>query len=1155
MRDLAEALGYRLRGNRSNACPACGPRRRSAVQVGDGGWKCHACEEGGGPFNFIAWHDHGKAWSDLGGAQRDAVRALAAELGAATPARPRLPSSWGSLPVPHHWGRLGDPGPTPEALEWMRGRWGSEVVAAIVADVGEPLAVNAAALPALRPMDDGYRLAMPLRAWGGPRHGAVVSAAHRWCDDGDAPQGKERFVARSRTKLPAGAVLAFGDPGRITRYTNTIILAEGGGDWLAACGVVRLEGRSGAAEVVGLPGAGRARVVGEALAEHLRGILDGTMKAQKHGRACRVDGQPVAGTWRVVLATDADQAGDRAALDIRGALGGLPVEVVRPRWARGVDLSDRLAELGPAGLWRELANAPEWCAPAAPVAAIYGADAMPLEDARRDGIANALDDALDDAAYGRMLALAMPVGVGKTQAALQAVAERSEQCERFAIVVANWAFAAEVVDKLAGLAPDLEVALWQGVSAACHDGEDDAGPVLARSAWEDAGRPAHWRATVCPRCPLRKGCAAHARDEAPVVVMAHAMMAHLPPGAIADRTIIIDEQPAYIGARRWTVRELHRVRDGALNLFGGAAGRAAERRQQAAWAAWAPVHAALGDLAGDRGPHGIRRDGTEDDAITALRCALAAARVDPVALVEALDAGGRDTKPWNIPLPNVDAMLRAGRAPARAVLPRDSHRLFQVLGRDVRRALGLPPADEDDGGGMLTIYLPPDGAPAYERRDVQHLPAGGGVILDATAPAVSHVYATLGVDVRTLAVEADPESETLRVFRRTRGLARSGLLGRGIGPAVVNRVLGDLRFAMGEVRNRAPKRWRSRVGLLTYKPIVDALNKDDATGAWAELQRETLRMGIDELGYFGKDEEGTNRFEDCDCLIVLGDPRPNLGERLSDLAAIGIRGDDAKAALNRELGKTLAQAVGRPRADTRKGFHAVVVIGAAMPATWDRRSVVEVAKRPADAQRAAVTTAALRLAAMTGCAVTSWLEAVVGLAARRAANADIGHKAGSSAISVGPSSELPESLRNRPEVTALIDAAEQALRESLPANSTMPSARTIRRGVSDATAALRAEGWRVDTKPLPGRASWRSVSRPDLSLEDSRAMVGWFVTWKGDPAPLHAAARVAWAWWLADAETVDALPQEGEDTPASDPEALASSRAVESWGYDRGPPS
>ena len=1149
MRDLAESLGYRLdRTGRSNACPVAGKhgKGKRPLSVMDQGWFCHACDEGGGAFNFIAWHEYGKAWADLGNAQKNAVRALAGELGAATTTRPCRPSSWGSLPVPYQWDRLNEPTPEPAALDWMRGRWGSEVVAAILAG-GPPLVVGAAAMPALRPPAAGYRLAMPLHAWGGPRHGAVVSVAHRWCDEGDAPQGKERFAARSKTQLPAGAVVAFGDPGRITRFTHTIILAEGGGDWLAACGVVRAAGLRGAVEVVGLPGAGRAHGVGEALADRLRDILDGTMRTRKGDRACKVDALPVAGTWRVVLATDADPAGDRAALELRGALGGLPVEVVRPRWVRGVDLSDRLAEVGPAALWRELANAGEWCAPAPPAPTFYGSDAMSLEEARENGIRGEIDAAIDDARGGARVAMALPVGTGKTRAALEVIAARARQGERFMVAVATWAFGDELRGVLDTLAPDVEVTMWQGVSAACRD-DEDAG-ILARSAWEDAGRPAHWRSTACPQCPLQLSCDAHQRAEAPVVIVAHAMLPHLRAKALGDRALIIDERPAAVSTQRWTVRELDRLGDGSgAAALGETEALAAEDRQRAAWSAWAPVHAAL--ARSERGRWGTQIDDEDNDA---LRDALEA--LDAEALTEALNAGAREVKPWGFPLPNVATMLRTGKAPARAVLPRDAHKLFALLGRTVRRALGMPPADDDDGGGWLTVDLPTDGHPVYERRDVLELPAGGAVFLDATAPAVPHVYNRIGVTIRTIAVEGDPDSETLRLFRRSKGLARSGLFRRGVGAGAVNRVLGELRFALGEVRARGPKRWRPRVGLLTYKPIADALNAEGATGAWAELQREARRMGIEEVGYFGKDEEGTNRFEDCDCLVILGDPRPNLGARLSDLKALGIRDQDAQQkALADELGETLAQAVGRARAETRAGFHAVAVIGATMPVTWDRRSVVELAKRPADAQRAAVTTAALMLAAMTGCAVTSWLVAVVGLAARRGANADIENKAGSPAISVGPSSELLDSLQNRPEVGSLLEGAARVLREALPPGAKMPSQRTIRRGVEGAMEALRGEGWRVDSKPLPGRASWRSVYHPDVALEDARTIVAWFVTWRGVPAPLPDAVRAAWSWWLDDAAPADELPEEGDDAQAGAPEAPAELLAVDAWGDDRAPP-
>jgi hypothetical protein len=236
----------------------------------------------------------------------------------------------------------------------------------------------------------------------------------------------------------------------------------------------------------------------------------------------------------------------------------------------------------------------------------------------------------------------------------------------------------------------------------------------------------------------------------------------------------------------------------------------------------------------------------------------------------------------------------------------------------------------------------------------------------------------------------------------------------------------------------------------------------------------------------------------------------------------------------------------------------VAVIGETMPVTWDRRSVVELAKRPADAMRAACTVAALTVASMTGCVVVSWLAAVVELAARRMANADTdnkgGDKGGDSAIRVGPSSELLESLQDRPEVGRVIDAAERALRESLPPGSQPPSSRTARRGTEDAVTAIRAEGWRVDHKPLPGRSSWRSVYHPSVALEDARAIVGWLVTWRGAPAPLPGSARAAWAWWLDAAVTVDELAQEDEDTPPADPEAPVVSAAVDSWGDDRGPP-
>jgi len=67
------------------------------------------------------------------------------------------------------------------------------------------------------------------------------------------------------------------------------------------------------------------------------------------------------------------------------------------------------------------------------------------------------------------------------------------------------------------------------------------------------------------------------------------------------------------------------------------------------------------------------------------------------------------------------------------------------------------------------------------------------------------------------------------------------------------------------------------IGVLTYKAIHDALLDE-----WP-LRAELAAAGVDlQVGYFGRDDRGTNRFEAVDGLAVIGDARPNLGDVEAD---------------------------------------------------------------------------------------------------------------------------------------------------------------------------------------------------------------------------------------------------------------------------------
>ncbi len=136
--------------------------------------------------------------------------------------------------------------------------------------------------------------------------------------------GKRGF--RRLAGVAQGAALAMVSPGMLAEADGgDLLVVEGVVDFLAARGL-------GIAAVLGLPGTGTASSLGAALADEIRSL--------------RAEG--MYGPRRIVLATDADAAGDRAAVELAQALAPLGVAPFRARPLQGRDLTDTLVAAGEA---------------------------------------------------------------------------------------------------------------------------------------------------------------------------------------------------------------------------------------------------------------------------------------------------------------------------------------------------------------------------------------------------------------------------------------------------------------------------------------------------------------------------------------------------------------------------------------------------------------------------------------------------------------------------------------------------------------------------------------------------------------------------------------------------------------------------------------
>jgi len=111
----------------------------------------------------------------------------------------------------------------------------------------------------------------------------------------------------------------------------------------------------------------------------------------------------------------------------------------------------------------------------------------------------------------------------------------------------------------------------------------------------------------------------------------------------------------------------------------------------------------------------------------------------------------------------------------------------------------------------------------------------------------------------------------------------------------------------------------SRVAVITNKRLRGALERGGERAYQLDAERESLSEALSpyvvEYGHYGADSRASNRFEECDALVILGTFKLDYTEQRARLRAMGIDADDAtfKAYAKQNAQDELEQAIGRAR--------------------------------------------------------------------------------------------------------------------------------------------------------------------------------------------------------------------------------------------------
>jgi hypothetical protein len=93
------------------------------------------------------------------------------------------------------------------------------------------------------------------------------------------------------------------------------------------------------------------------------------------------------------------------------------------------------------------------------------------------------------------------------------------------------------------------------------------------------------------------------------------------------------------------------------------------------------------------------------------------------------------------------------------------------------------------------------------------------------------------------------------------------------------------------------------------------------------------------LGHYAA-VRGLNRWKECDAIVTLGDPRPNIDAHLLDLGVLRGEGETANARIRAEAEAELGQAHDRLRVVWRDRPGWALHVGSLLPRRWDPTKIV-----------------------------------------------------------------------------------------------------------------------------------------------------------------------------------------------------------------------
>ena len=319
-------------------------------------------------------------------------------------------------------------------------------------------------------------------------------------------------------------------------------------------------------------------------------------------------------------------------------------------------------------------------------------------------------------------------------------------------------------------------------------------------------------------------------------------------------------------------------------------------------------------------------------------CRLIEGRKNLVALMQVALSGGA-TKPPT-PMPNE---LRAGSDIHRHMPSTAAWVALVALNEFFRRVRkldeepnALPMFTEPKSPSpIVSLVLEPVGTWALEVRSIKPLPKCPAVLLDATGELTlaeyKAAYPHFSVAMRSMQLWGASPRASIHV--KTRSVARGALFAAtgSIRPEATTRIRNMLARVVSEVRmaSVAPRAKPISIGLLTYRAIHDYIEGLRPGGGVLSTLKSTLRAeGVDLLtGYYGRDDRGTNRFQQVDGIAIIGDARMNLGTVESDCLLLGLEPGDV---LGDRAEAVVTQAIFRARHTRRMpGSEPVVLLASA----------------------------------------------------------------------------------------------------------------------------------------------------------------------------------------------------------------------------------